>query len=137
MSCIFDRTIRGITSQRATSHQSLPIHAFSTIIDSLIYNGEFCVSNVYSHGFISANEQVVSFIYGTKIKALFCLAIKDKDDEIAAFLVSEYEEEQDFTKDSERYNVVKNSMQKMVDVAKAIVVDNDWTKYIKDNKEEH
>lgn len=125
MSCVHDQTLRGTTTNRTLIHQGVPLHVFSNIIDCLIRNDEYIVGNIYSHGIISADEQVRSFIDGSHTKALFALAIKDTTNEIAGFIVAEFNDEQDFS-NTNNYNKALTALKHMRTSIVPIIVDEDF-----------
>ena len=125
MSCVHDQTLRGTTTNRTLIHQGVPLHVFSNIIDCLIRNDEYIVGNIYSHGIISADEQVRSFIDGSHTKALFALAIKDTTNEIAGFIVAEFNDEQDFS-NTNNYNKVLTALKHMRTSIVPIIVDENF-----------
>lgn len=127
MSCVHEWTLRGSNTVRGVNHVNIPLYAFSTIVESLVKDGEFVVGNIYEHGIISADEQVFQFISGSTIRALFALGIKDKDGDIAAFTIAEFKDSQDFSNE-EVYETVKNALQTMNDSIYSIVVNDEFRK---------
>ena len=112
MSCVHEWTLRGSNTIRGTTHMNIPLYAFSTIVESLVKDGEFVIGNIYDHGIISADEQVFQFISGSTIRALFALGIKDKDGDLAAFTIAEFKDPQDFSAE-ETYKNVKDALTMM------------------------
>lgn len=123
MSCVHEWTMRGSNTIRGYNHVNIPLYAFSTIVEALVKDGEFVVSNIYDHGIVSADEQIFQFISGSTIRSLFALAIKDADGELAAFTIAEFKEAQDFSA-GEVYNTVKNALKTMNDNIYSIVVND-------------
>lgn len=121
MSCVHEWTMRGSNTVRGMNHVNIPLYAFSTIVESLVKDGEFVVSNVYDHGIISADEQVFQFISGSTIRAIFALAIKDKDGDLAAFTIAEFKDAQDFSS-QEVYKNVKDALNTMNESIYSIVI---------------
>ena len=107
MSCVNEFTMKGMsTTIRGLSHSGLPLHAFSNIVRCLIDNGEYIIGNVYDHGLVSGDEQIINFISGSPIQSIFALAINDDRENIAAFTVAEFREAQNFS-DHDFYDKVK------------------------------
>lgn len=110
MSCIHEETINGThTGRGVSSHNGIPLGAFSSVIDCLIKNDEYIVGNVYDHGIISADEKILNFISGSIVKSLFLRAVKDPNGEIIAFVDAEWNTEQDFSAAS-FYNKVRGAL---------------------------
>lgn len=133
MSCIYEHNMKANVVLRGKNHQGLPLHAFSTIIDCLIKNGEYIIGNVYNHGIISADEQLLTFIDGSKVKSLFALGIRDNNGDIAGFVIAEFNDEQDFSV-LEWYNKARSSLKNMCNAVRPIIVENDFHKAY-ENKE--
>ena len=125
MSCVHEWTLRGSNTVRGVNHVNIPLYAFSTIVESLVKDGEFVVGNIYEHGIISADEQVFQFISGSTIRALFALGIKDKDGDLAAFTIAEFKDSQDFSNE-EVYNTVKDALTTMNESIYSIVVNDEF-----------
>ena len=128
MTCIHEKNMKSNMVLRGENHQGLPIHAFSTIVDCLIRNGEYIIGNVYNHGIISADEQLLTFIDGSKVKALFALAVKDNNGEVAGFIIAEFNDEQDFSNPT-WYNKARTSLKHMADVIRPVIIDNNFRSY--------
>ena len=125
MSCVHEWTLRGSNTIRGTTHMNLPLYAFSTIVESLVKDGEFVIGNIYDHGIISADEQVFQFISGSTIRSLFALGIKDKDGDLAAFTIAEFKDAQDFS-DEETYKNVKDALTMMNESIYSIIVNDEF-----------
>lgn len=125
MSCVHEWTMRGSNTVRGVNHVNIPLYAFSTIVESLVKDGEFVVSNIYEHGMLSADEQIFQFISGSSIRALFALGIKDKNNELAAFTIAEFKDPQDFSS-QEVYDNVKNALKVMNDNVYSIVINDEF-----------
>lgn len=125
MSCVHEWTLRGSNTIRGTTHMNIPLYAFSTIVESLVKDGEFVIGNIYDHGIISADEQVFQFISGSTIRSLFALGIKDKDGDLAAFTIAEFKDAQDFS-DEETYKNVKDALSTMNDSIYSIIVNDEF-----------
>ena len=125
MSCVHEWNIRGSNTVRGTNHVNIPLYAFSTIVESLVSDGEFVIGNIYDHGILSADEQVFQFISGSTIRALFALGIKDKNGELAAFTIAEFKDAQDFSS-HEVYDNTKNALQTMNDSIYSIIVNDEF-----------
>ena len=137
MTCISEFNMRGLdTTLRGLNHNGLPLHAFSNIVDCLVHNGEFIVGNIYDNGIISADDQVLNFVSGSPIKAIFALSITDDNGSIAAFTIAEFREAQDFS-DIHTYEATKKALKTMNDTIKPIVINEDLKKEIIDNKGNH
>lgn len=130
MSCINEFTMKGMNSTiRGLSHSAIPLQAFSNIIKCLIDNNEFIIGNIYDHGLVNADEQVISFISGAPIQSLFALAIKDDKGNIAGFTVVEFREAQNFS-DHEFYDKVKDSLSTMNQSIRSIILNEDFRNMI-------
>ena len=125
MSCVHEWTLRGSNTIRGTTHMNIPLYAFSTIVESLVKDGEFVIGNIYDHGIISADEQVFQFISGSTIRSLFALGIKDKDGDLAAFTIAEFKDAQDFS-DEETYKNVKDALTMMNESIYSIIVNDEF-----------
>lgn len=125
MSCVHEWTLRGSNTIRGTTHMNIPLYAFSTIVESLVKDGEFVIGNIYDHGIISADEQVFQFISGSTIRSLFALGIKDKDGDLAAFTIAEFKDAQDFS-DEETYKNVKDALSMMNESIYSIIVNDEF-----------
>lgn len=125
MSCVHEWTMRGSDTIRGKTHVNIPLYAFSTIVESLASDGEFAIGNIYEHGILSADEQVFQFISGSTTRALFALAIKSNDNELAAFTIAEFKEVQDFASE-EIYNNIKDALKTMNDNIISIVINDDY-----------
>ena len=125
MSCVHEWTLRGSNTVRGINHVNIPLYAFSTIVESLVKDGEFVVGNIYEHGIISADEQVFQFISGSTIRALFALGIKDKDGDLAAFTIAEFKDSQDFSNE-EVYKTIKDALTTMNESIYSIVVNDEF-----------
>ena len=138
MSCVNEFTMKGMsTTIRGLSHSGLPLHAFSNIVRCLIDNGEYIIGNVYDHGLVSGDEQIIKFISGSPIQYIFALAINDDRENIAAFTVAEFREAQNFS-DHDFYDKVKNSLEIMNESIRSIVISKEFRKSIveKENEDE-
>lgn len=138
MSCVNEFTMKGMsTTIRGLSHSGLPLHAFSNIVRCLIDNGEYIIGNVYDHGLVSGDEQIINFISGSPIQSIFALAINDDRENIAAFTVAEFREAQNFS-DHDFYDKVKNSLEIMNESIRSIVISKEFRKSIveKENEDE-
>lgn len=138
MSCVNEFTMKGMsTTIRGLSHSGLPLHAFSNIVRCLIDNGEYIIGNVYDHGLVSGDEQIINFISGSPIQSIFALAINDDRQNIAAFTVAEFREAQNFS-DHDFYDKVKNSLEIMNESIRSIVISKEFRKSIveKENEDE-
>ena len=138
MSCVNEFTMKGMsTTIRGLSHNGLPLHAFSNIVRCLIDNGEYIIGNVYDHGLVSGDEQIINFISGSPIQSIFALAINDDRKNIAAFTVAEFREAQNFS-DHDFYDKVKNSLEIMNESIRSIVISKEFRKSIveKENEDE-
>lgn len=125
MTCIYEETLKGTSTARATAHQGVPLHVFTNIIDCLLRNGEYIVGNVYNHGIISADEQILNFISGSRTKALFAIAVKDTAGEVAGFIIAEFDNEQDFS-NTARYNEARTSLKRMSDTIQPIIANDEF-----------
>lgn len=125
MSCVHEWNMRGSNTVRGVNHVNIPLYAFSTIVESLVKDGEFVVSNVYEHGMISADEQIFQFISGSTIRALFALGIRDKNNELAAFTIAEFKDPQDFAS-KEVYDNVKTSISTMNENIYSIIINDQF-----------
>lgn len=125
MSCVHEWNMRGSNTVRGVNHVNIPLYAFSTIVESLVKDGEFVVSNVYEHGMISADEQIFQFISGSTIRALFALGIRDKNNELAAFTIAEFKDPQDFAS-KEVYDNVKTAINTMNENIYSIIVNDQF-----------
>lgn len=136
MSCVHEWTMRGSDTIRGRTHVNIPLYAFSTIVEALVKDSEMAIGNIYEHGILSADEQVFQFISGSTTRALFALAIKDRDDdELVAFTVAEFTEPQDFSS-KEVYSSVKDALQTMNDNIYSIVVNDEYRDSFKENSGE-
>lgn len=130
MSCVNEFTMKGMPNTiRGLSHSGLPLHAFSNIIKCLIDNGEYIISNIYDHGLVNADEQVINFISGSLIQSMFALAIKDDNGNIAAFTIAEFREAQNFS-DHDFYDKVKDALTVMNQSIRSIVINEEFRKTI-------
>lgn len=136
MSCIYEQTLRGTTTNRGINHQGLPLHVFTNIIDCLMRNGEYIIGNVYNHGIISADEQILNFINGSRTKALFAISVKDDNKEVAGFIIAEFDNEQDFS-NNDNYTKARNSLRTMSDTIRPIIIDDEFRARYENNKEAH
>lgn len=134
MSCINEFTLKGISTVRGQTHNGLALHAFSNIVECLVNNGEYIVGNIYNHGIINSDNQVLSFVSGSPVKALFAVSIKDDNGDIAAFTVAEFRDGQDFS-DYSHYNLVHSALQHMNESIKHIVISDDYLSQFIKNKE--
>lgn len=125
MTCIHEQTLKGTSTARATAHQGVPLHVFTNIIDCLLRNGEYIVGNVYNHGIISADEQILNFISGSRTKALFAIAVKDAVGEVAGFIIAEFDNEQDFS-NTAHYNEARAALKRMSDTIQPIIANDEF-----------
>ena len=125
MSCVHEWTMRGSDTIRGKTHVNIPLYAFSSIIETLVKDNEYVIGNIYEHGILSADEQVFQFISGSTTRALFALAIKSAEGELAAFTIAEFKEAQDFSS-NEVYINVKNTLETMNANIYSIVVNEEY-----------
>lgn len=125
MSCVHEWTMRGSDTIRGRTHVNIPLYAFSNIVENLVRDGEYVIGNIYEHGILSADEQVFQFISGSTTRALFALAIKTTDGELAAFTIAEFKDAQDFTS-KEIYTNVKTALDTMNANIYSIVVNDEY-----------
>lgn len=125
MSCVHEWNMRGSNTVRGVNHVNIPLYAFSTIVESLVKDGEFVVSNIYEHGMLSADEQIFQFISGSTIRALFALGIRDKNNELAAFTIAEFKDPQDFSS-KEVYDNIKEALSTMNENIYSIIVNDQF-----------
>lgn len=123
MSCTHECTLKGNMTVRAYTHQNVPLHAFSELVDALDENGELAISNIYDHSIINTDDQMLEFISGSTTQSFFALAIKNHEDNgLAAFTIAEFSEPTDFS-NPDIYTRVKSALQDMNDNIYSIVVD--------------
>lgn len=125
MSCVHEWTMRGSDTIRGRTHVNIPLYAFSNIVENLVRDGEYVIGNIYEHGILSADEQVFQFISGSTTRALFALAIKTADGELAAFTIAEFKDAQDFAS-KEVYTNVKTALETMNANIYSIVVNDEY-----------
>lgn len=125
MSCVHEWTMRGSDTIRGKTHVNIPLYAFSSIVETLVKDNEYVIGNIYEHGILSADEQVFQFISGSTTRALFALAIKSAEGELAAFTIAEFKEAQDFSS-NEVYINVKNTLETMNANIYSIVVNEEY-----------
>ena len=123
MTCINEFSMKGnCNTIRGLSHNGMPLHVMPTFVESLVDNGEYVIGNIFNHGLINSNEEIMAFISGSPVKALFALAIKTDTGELAAFTVAEFKDEKDFS-DPVVYNDVKDALDLMNKSIRSIVID--------------
>lgn len=125
MSCVHEWTMRGSDTIRGRTHVNIPLYAFSSIVESLVADGELAIGNIYEHGILSADEQVFQFVSGSTTRALFALAIKSDENDLAAFTVAEFKEAQDFASE-DIYSNIKDALKTMNDNIISIVINDDY-----------
>lgn len=135
MSCIYEWTARGSGTIRGANHTNVPLYAFETIVEGLVKDGEFGVSNTYDHGILSADEQVFQFISGSSTRSLFALGIKDHDGNLAAFTICEFKEPQDLAS-AQVYDSIKGALQSMNENIYSIVIDQKFRDSYNDKSED-
>lgn len=135
MSCVHEWTARGSNTVRGTNHVNIPLYAFSTIVESLVNDGEFVVGNIYEHGILSADEQVFQFISGSTIRALFALGVRDKNNELAAFTIAEFKEAKDFSS-HETYTNIKDALSTMNNSIYSIIVNDEFRESYSEQSED-
>lgn len=124
MSCIIEQVMPNSKVYRGSLHKGMPISPFSTIIDSLIKNDEYMVGNIYNHGIVTANQQIISFTESTNIKALFAMSVKDDEGNIAGFVIAEFKDEKDFSSRS-LYDKTRNSIRDFAATVRPIIISNE------------
>lgn len=123
MTCINEFNMKGNCSTiRGLSHNGMPLHVMPTFVESLVDNGEYVIGNILNHGLINSNDELMTFVSGSPVKALFALAIKTDNGEIAAFTVAEFKDEKDFSNPIV-YNNVKDALDIMNKSIRSIVMD--------------
>lgn len=135
MSCVHEWNVRGSNTVRGANHVNIPLYAFSTIVESLVKDGEFVVGNIYEHGILSADEQVFQFISGSTIRALFALGIVDKNNELAAFTIAEFKEAKDFSS-HETYTNVKDALVTMNSNIYSIIINDEFRESYSEKSED-
>lgn len=135
MSCIHEWTARGSSTIRGYNHVNIPLYAFSTIVESLQQDNEYAISNMFEQGILGPDEQIFQFISGSSVRAMFALAIRDNDGELAAFSIAEFKDPHDFS-DERTYKEVKEALNNMNSNIRSIVINDKFrSDYMKQAKE--
>ena len=100
LTCAHEYTSRGTCSTpRGMSHMSVPLYAFSVMIESLMEDGEYRIDSINNENNFRSEEekhQLMDFIGNAHVGSLYALAIKDNDHVAAAFTIVEFQEQQSF-----------------------------------------
>lgn len=93
-SCAYEYTPKGpIKTIRGREHSSVPLYAFSKLIEHLMEYDDCLVDSIDEYHFQDeeTKEQFADFVAGSRIISLYVLAIRDNAGLVAAFTTIEYD----------------------------------------------
>lgn len=100
MSCIHEWTTHGSNTLRGKSHMDIPLHLFNDFIEVLWKDGIYKTQDIDKT--LETDPSMTEFTEYSHVKALYMVAIKNSDDNLAGFVVSEFENIDTFEDDESR-----------------------------------
>ncbi len=123
MTCVHEWTRNAVATVRGQNQVDIPLFAFSNLIDGLASKGEYCLTDIYGQS--NKDEQIFKFIAGSDAVAMYAHAVKSReDDNIAAFIVAEFNEVGILTDDNK--DVMKDALSTMADNIYSIIINTEF-----------
>lgn len=132
MTCIHEWTITGKNTIRGKYHVDTPLQVFNDFIEDLYKYGYYRSGDVEQA--IKEDPSLEEFIGYSHTKSIYIIAIKDSEDRLAGFIVSEFIETKDFN-DDKQVKEIHDILDKMREEVTPIVTEylkNEWYKKNKD-----
>lgn len=123
MTCVHEWTRNSVATVRGQNQVDIPLFAFSNMIDSLAHKDYYYRTDIY--GKPNEDEQILKFIAGSDAVAMYAQAVKSReDDNIAAFIVAEFNEVGILTEDNK--DQMKDALSTMADNIYSIIINTEF-----------
>lgn len=120
MSCIHEWTQRGNSTLRGRHHVDMPLHAYSNFVETLYETGIYKSDDI--NDIAKKDSSMMDFVAFSETRGMYAVAIKGKENELAGFVIAEFDYVEGFEDNEERDKYVRSVIDEMIAYISPIII---------------